>query len=225
MRRVLAVLSGVLLALAAQLAAAPAPVTAENRPLPTFIRFVTGNLDEFWGSMLPEYGYRYASPRVVLFDRTTPSVCGPLTAGVTGNGPLYCRPERSIDLNAQWLGQLWHADVDFAVAIIVAHEWGHHLQDLVGIRSSPRPVRPGEAYSIQIELQADCLAGVWARATAHQGLLEPGDLEEAIATAIEFGDPDGTPQVHPQAHGAGPQRAAWFLRGYWTGHTAACQTF
>jgi predicted metalloprotease len=105
---------------------------------------------------------------------------------------------------------------DFALAYVVAHEWGHHLQNVLGI------LRKSKLKSIQIELQADCLAGVWSYSTWARGLLEPGDILKAIRLARLVGDAPGIPNNDPNAHGSPSQRVAWFKRGYRSGKSAKC---
>jgi predicted metalloprotease len=152
------------------------------------------------------------------------SKCVGLVTGSTG--PFYCARDRptKVFLPADSIQALvlrshswrrWRKK-DFAIAYLVAHEWGHHLQDVLGI------LRNSHLKSIQIELQADCLAGVWSHSTWARGLLQPGDIPEAIKLAHLAGDAPGTPKNDPQAHGSPQQRAAWFMRGYKSGKAARC---
>lgn len=171
-------------------------------------------------------GKRWVSPRVVPIggSGTARSTCvgEPITAH-SGIGPFYCHADLrgAVYLPLGWLKQFIFPRTefrkqDFALAYVVAHEWGHHLQQVLGILN-----RSGLT-SLQIELQADCLAGVWAFSAWSRQLLEPGDIGEAIRLARRVGDAPGTPANDPGAHGSPTQRAAWFNRGYNGGNPARC---
>jgi len=151
----------------------------------------------------------------------------------SADGPFYCSEDYScgvvvgtlrgcgeIFLTAEWFATQPRRYGDFAISMVVAHEWGHHVQDLLGILQAKAT---GRIKTIQTELQADCLAGAWANSVYYQGLLESGDVEEAAGFAYAIGD--DLPWDHEQAHGTPQRRAQWFMYGYNTGNPSRCKTF
>jgi uncharacterized protein len=226
MRRIV-ILAGVLaLALILGLGPTPAPAQAQARDLGNFVGFVVDHLNTYWDGEFREGAFArtpisYQNPRAVPFNQPVGSGCGGrVQPGESGS--FYCRQDRTVYIDVLFLQGIWRQDADFAVAYVLAHEWAHHVQNLLGIAKSGAPRRAGELYSVEMELQADCLAGVWARATAEEGILEEGDLEEGVAIAAYVGDSPETPRTHLGAHGSGRERARWFMRGYHTGDVVAC---
>jgi predicted metalloprotease len=174
----------------------------------------------------------------VLFTDVTPSACGTASSQT---GPFYCPPDKKVYLDLDFfreLQQRFHArGGDFAVAYVVAHEYGHHVQDLLGTERRMRAMqqaRPDQrgALSVRLELQADCLAGVWAfHAQRARQILEQGDVEEALNAASQIGDDtlqrrsQGTVVPETFTHGTSAQRVGWFKRGLTGGNLRECNTF
>ena len=181
-------------------------------------------------------GSRYVPAQVVVFSGPARSPCGPADART---GPYYCMLDRRIYLDLQFfevLAKAFRAPGDFAQAYVLAHEVGHHVQNLVGVSAQAQEfIREGAAppnlVSIAQELQADCLAGVWAHSTYDRGLLERGDLAEAQRAAAAVGDDRiqkrSTGRVNPETwtHGSASQRREWLTRGFTAGDPGACDTF
>jgi hypothetical protein len=178
---------------AARVASLPgAPVDARGRPLDGFVNDVVGALDQYWTGGFARNGRAYSTPRLQWVGAEgAVTGCG----GRRVTGPGYCGRDGTIYLHVPFFAELWTSQKDFAVVTVIAHEWGHHVQVLLGLSVSGIPQ----------ELQADCLAGMFAGHGAAQGYLEPGDLDEAITISWHAGD---------VAHGSGSQRVEWFLRGY-----------
>jgi predicted metalloprotease len=199
----------------------PAAATANQEEY----EFVNAVLDDVQGTfevIFRKEGKRYPHAKLVVFTEEIDSGCGRSSAAV---GPFYCPPDSKayIDLSFfQVLRERLGAGGDFAAAYVLAHEIGHHVQNVLGIESRD---------SVRIELQADCYAGVWAHSTAARGLTEGGDIEEAVNAAAQIGDDRlqkmGGGQVNPETftHGSSAQRARWFKRGYDDGTLEACDTF
>jgi uncharacterized protein len=176
------------------------PTAAENQAA-DFVKVVLGSTEDVWGELLPqETNRRYVVPKLVLFNEAVQSACGLAGAAV---GPFYCPPDSQVYLDLSFFGELdrrFGAPGDFAQAYVIAHEVGHHVQNLLGVSERVQAQRarlPGAAgnrLSVATELQADCLAGVWAFHANRGGeLLEPGDAEEGLAAASAIGD---DPQQH-----------------------------
>ena len=203
-----------------------------------FVDVIGGNINDVWGGKLDGY----QRPKVVLYDQGTPTGCG---YGQSAMGPFYCPTDRTVYLDLGFwseLDRLGGSSADFAKAYVIAHEFGHHVQSLTGTSDQVRQAQQrarGEAeanqYSVALELQADCYAGVWARnaAAASNGevALEPGDFEAGMQTAQAIGDDTlqrrGGGRVSPESftHGSSAQRMQWLQRGYESGDPAACDTF
>jgi predicted metalloprotease len=200
-------LAGAVIVPATSASAQPAPAT---RTLESFIiDLVVPDLDKFWTMTARDNGLSYATPKVRLFQ------AGDLVMWPCGNdivgGHMYCPKNSTIylDLSARSdasFARLWRQDRDFAVVAIVAHEWGHHVQRHLGLMQGSRSVR-------LVELQADCMAGLYTRYAELTGKLDPGDLEEGVAIALESGDP---------SHGTGRERSQSFMVGYRQYTGAAC---
>jgi predicted metalloprotease len=202
-----------------------------------FLRFVTGDINEFWTGRFAQAGGGTYRPAIVnVFTATVRTGCGDASSAV---GPFYCPADEQVYLDLSFfrdLAQRFRAPGDFAQAYVVGHEIGHHVQNITGITDQVAQASrndPGAAngLSIRTELQADCLAGVWAHSTYERGLLERGYLEEGLAAAAAVGDDriqsQTTGQVNPETwtHGSSQQRTEWFQRGFQSGDPASCDTF
>ena len=210
----------------------PVQASPEEEELVQFVSFVLDDLQETWHRLLP--GYREA--RLVLFRDSVQSGCG---FGQAAMGPFYCPLDEKVYVDLDFyreLRQRFGAPGDFAQAYVLAHEIGHHVQKVTGIEPQVRRAkqeRPSLAnqLSVRMELQADCLAGVWAHSTAQRGLLEEGDVEEGLNAAAAVGDDRiqkrTTGRVHPESftHGSSKQRMQWFRRGLQSGDADGCDTF
>jgi predicted metalloprotease len=200
---------------------------------------VLGDTEQVWGAVFQQLGQSYEKPRLRLYDGRTPTQgCG---VGEAAMGPFYCPGDRRVYLDLsffQELSQRFGAPGDFARAYVIAHEIGHHVQNLLGllpkVQEAQRSMGKSEANTLQVrvELQADCLAGVWAnRAQAKWNFIEPGDVEAAMQTASAIGDDRLQRQsqgyVVPDSftHGSSAQRTRWFMTGHKTGDIASCDTF
>ncbi|MDJ0962251.1 MAG: neutral zinc metallopeptidase [Acidimicrobiia bacterium] len=212
-------------------------LSAEDRAAGDFIAAVLGTTEEFWGDVFASAGQDYPEPILVLFTRATQSACGGARAEV---GPHYCPLDRTIYMDRAFFDELQRrfgaSSGDFAEAYVVAHEVGHHVQNVLDIMGEVRGLQqqnPGDAneLSVRLELQADCFAGAWAAAVFERGLLERGDIEEALSAASAVGD-DRIQEaiqgrVNPESftHGTSEQRVNWFSQGYDTGDPNTCDTF
>jgi predicted metalloprotease len=213
------------------------PSATENE-LAEFISVVLADTEDVWNELFGRMGKTYSEPVLVLFTGAVASACGHAQAAM---GPFYCPADHKVYIDLSFysdLKQKMKAPGDFAQAYVVAHEVGHHVQTLLGIsekvHSLRRRVSEKEAnqLSVRLELQADCLAGIWAH-KAHQmrNILEPGDIEEALNAASMIGDDRLQKQargyVVPDSftHGSSVQRVRWFKRGFETGDIGRCNTF
>lgn len=204
-----------------------------------FVAVTLADTEEIWGRVFrAELGETYVPPVLVLFKGMTQSPCATASAAT---GPFYCPVDRKIYLDTEFfvtLSRQLGAGGDFAAAYVVAHEVAHHVQDELGILSQANAARQrasqteANAISVRIELQADCLSGIWAhQAEAVLGTIEPGDLKEALNAARQIGDDTlqrnagRQPMPHTFTHGTSDQRERWFARGYETGSIAECDTF
>ena len=203
-----------------------------------FISKVLGNTEDVWQQLFGQMGHTYREPTLVLFSGATSSACG---LGQSAMGPFYCPPDQKVYVDLRFFDDLqrrYGASGDFARAYVLAHEVGHHVQNLLGIADQVRALqqRSGEAQanqlSVRMELQADCLAGVWAnRAHEWRQILEPGDVEEGLRAAAAVGDDTlqrrtrGYVVPETFTHGTSAERAAWFRRGLQSGDLKQCDTF
>jgi predicted metalloprotease len=201
------------------------------------VAVVLADTEDAWGSIFHDMGGQYRDPRLVLFSGTVDSGCGFAEAAM---GPFYCPADERVFIDLSFFGELdarLGAGGDFARAYVIAHEVGHHVQNLLGtsdrVHDLRRRVGEVEAnqLSVRLELQADCYAGLWAARAEAAGVLEPGDAEEALNAAGAIGDDrlqrNAGRAVVPDSftHGSSKQRVRWFRRGYEAGNTAACDTF
>ena len=205
-----------------------------NDPASQFVARVLGSTEDVWNNVFQESGHGdYQEPRLVLFSGATPTACG---TGQSAMGPFYCPRDESIYIDLSFYEQLrnrLNAPGDFAQAYVIAHEVGHHIQHLSGAtNNAARSEQGANSYSVRLELQADCYAGVWAnRADDARQILERGDVEEALKAASAIGDDalqrqsQGTVVPDSFTHGTSQQRVQWFRRGLETGDPAQCDTF
>ncbi len=208
--------------------------SADEDELANFVGVVLKDTEDFWGEVFAQNNRTYKPPKLVLFTGQTSSGCGVADAGA---GPFYCPNDQKvyIDLSFyQQLRQQFGAAGDFAQAYVIAHEIGHAVQDQTGVLPEFNAQRGSmsqdeqNAYSVRVELQADCYAGVWANYEKKQNYLESGDAEEAIRAANQIGDDTLTRgQVSPRnfTHGTSEQRMRWLKRGMETGDVGQCDTF
>ena len=215
---------------------APATTTAEEEELVDFISFVLDDIQATWSGLLPEVGGAYEHTQLVLFRDAIQSTCGFAQAAT---GPFYCPGDRKVYIDLSFYDDLrtrFGAPGDFAQAYVLAHEIGHHIQTLLGIEGKVRELQQSQPrlrnqYSVAMELQADCLAGVWGNSAARRGLLEPGDVQEGLRAAGSIGDDriqrQATGRVTPDSftHGSSEQRMFWFRRGLDSGNPDLCDTF
>jgi uncharacterized protein len=201
-----------------------------------FVDFVQGDAQDFWTQEFEAAGRPYQRAKLVLFRDQVSSGCG-LASSATG--PFYCPLDQKVYIDLGFfreLNQRFQAPGDFAQAYVLAHEIGHHIQQQLGIEQEVRQqsqANPDDAneLSVRLELQADCLAGVWARSTYDRGLLESGDLQEGLTAASAVGDDriqsQAQGRIDPESftHGTSEQRAHWLQTGFHSGSLEACDTF
>ncbi|HEB95629.1 MAG TPA: flagellar biosynthesis protein FlgM [Sedimenticola thiotaurini] len=212
--------------------------TPEEEQLAAFTSVVLADTEDAWNELFRQMGGNYREPRLVLFSGAVQSACGYARAAM---GPFYCPADSRVYIDLGFyrdLKQRHGAPGDFAQAYVIAHEVGHHVQNLLGISGKVQKLRRqlggkrANALSVRLELQADCLAGVWAsHAQRSKQVLEPGDLEEALTAASAIGDDrlqrEARGYVAPDSftHGSSEQRVRWFRRGFESGDLEACDTF
>jgi len=210
------------------------PATDEMKQ---FVATVLAETEDTWNGIFQSQGMKYEEPTLRLFSGGIQSACGFASSAA---GPFYCPGDRKVYLDTDFFGQLdsqFGASGDFAEAYVIAHEVGHHVQNLTGVLPKFNQMRQqmseveANQMSIRVELQADCFAGVWAYHTEQKGILERGDLEEALNAAQQIGDDTLQKKtqgyVVPESfnHGTSQQRTTWFQRGFDSGTLAACDTF
>jgi predicted metalloprotease len=195
-----------------------------------FAKFVSQDTQDMWTQVFKQAGKTYTRAPVVTFTSGTMSGCGPASAQT---GPFYCPADRKVYLDLSFFQELsrrFGAPGDFAAAYVIAHEIGHHVQSELGIEDAIRRKQqddPGNAnvYSVQLELQADCFAGVWGKSTAERGLLDPGDIDEGLKAAAAVGDDRlGARSREQWTHGSSELRVQWFRTGYDSGNPSDCDT-
>lgn len=204
--------------------------------LKEFVGFVVDDVQDAWERQFAAAGKQYQQTTLVLFEQATETGCG---TGTTQTGPFYCPLDSKVYIDLEFfreLGSRYGAPGDFAQAYVIAHEFGHHVQNVLGTSERVRRAQqrdPDEAneLSVRLELQADCLAGVWGSTAEGEGLLERGDLEEGLEAAAAVGDDrlqrKATGQVNPETwtHGSSAQRQKWFRRGFDSGDPDRCDAF
>ena len=201
--------------------------TEEEATLAEFSKAVYSDVDSTWAGLFKRGDRQYRQPTLVLFTGGTNSACGGASAAV---GPHYCPGDEKVYLDLAFFKDLrdrFGAPGDFAQAYVIAHEVGHHVQNVLGVMERVE----NREDSIRLELQADCLAGVWAYTAEQRGLLEPGDTQEGLAAAAAVGDDriqqKTSGRIDPESwtHGSSEQRMKWFTRGMRDGDPGACDTF
>ena len=214
----------------------PVSQSAEDQQRVKFVSFVVEDVQRTWEREFPKLGGTYQRAKLVLFRDVTRSDCG---FAESTRGPFYCPADRKVYLDLGFFDELrsrFGAAGEFAEAYVIAHEFGHHVQTLLGIEQKMRQAqaeRPSmkNELSVRMELQADCLAGVWGHSTSERGILEKGDVESGLAAAAAVGDDRlqkaTTGRVNPETwtHGSSKERQEWFTRGFQTGQVGACDTF
>lgn len=216
---------------------APYQQTAEEEELAQFVSVVLADTEEVWSDIFQQQGMTYEDPTLVLYTGTVASACGTATSAV---GPFYCPGDAKLYIDLSFydeLQQRFKAPGDFAMAYVIAHEVGHHVQTLLGTSEQLNSLRKTlnekefNQYQVRFELQADYLAGVWANHAQGMNLLEEGDLEEALTAASAVGDDTIQKQAQGYAvpdsftHGTSEQRKRWFYKGFNTGTIKGGDTF
>jgi predicted metalloprotease len=212
--------------------------SAEEQQLAEFVSVVLADTEDTWQDIFAAAGGAYREPTLVLFSGAVESACGFAQAAM---GPFYCPADQKVYIDLSFYQDLkntMHSPGDFAQAYVIAHEVGHHVQNLLGISDEMASARGQvsereyNALSVKLELQADCLAGVWANhADRLRQVVEPGDIEEALNAAANIGDDRLQKQsrgyVTPDSftHGSSAQRVRWFRRGFASGDMNSCDTF
>ncbi len=203
-----------------------------------FVSKVLASTEDTWHQAFKANGRQYQEPKLVLFSGMTPTACG---TGQSAMGPFYCPGDQKVYIDLSFFNDLksrFRAPGEFAQAYVIAHEVGHHVQHLLGIADQVHKARQrvsereANALSVRMELQADCLAGVWGKHTdTMKQVLEPGDLEAALNAASAIGDDrlqqQAQGRIVPESftHGSSEQRVRWFRRGFETGDMNQCNTF
>lgn len=215
---------------------APVEQTPEEQRTAQFMSFVLDDAQKTWKEVLQQEGVQYPDAVMVLFRDVTPTACG---TGQAASGPFYCPGDQKVYLDLGFFDELqrrFKAPGDFAQAYVVAHEIGHHVQNVLGTstrvqEAMERDRRNANQYSVALELQADCYAGVWGFHAAQRNQLEPGDVEEGLSAASAVGD-DRIQEMSGRAvnrdsftHGSSAQRMEWFQRGFKAGRIQDCDTF
>jgi predicted metalloprotease len=212
--------------------------SAEENQMADFVSVVLADTEDTWHEMFRRSGKTYQEPKLVLFTDAVDSACGFAQSAV---GPFYCPQDNKVYIDLQFYKDLqdrFHAPGEFAQAYVIAHEIGHHVQNLLGISDKVHSMQQGadkvtaNNLSVRLELQADCLAGIWAyHADRSRNIVEAGDIEAALRAASSIGDDRIQRQaqgyVVPESftHGSSEQRVRWFKQGIETGDFAQCNTF
>ncbi len=215
-----------------------APAGGQEDELTKFVRVVLADTEDVWTDLFRRMGREYQDPKLVLFSGQTQSACGFASAAV---GPFYCPADQDVYLDLSFFHDLesrFRAGGEFANAYVIAHEVGHHVQNLMGISDKIQAMRARvddreyNALSVRLELQADCFAGIWAHhAQRMRQILEPGDIEDALNAASAIGDDrlqrESQGRVVPDSftHGTSAQRVRWFKRGFESGDISQADTF
>ena len=218
----------------------PSAEDLRNDPIADMLAVVMADTEDVWNQVFQANGRRYEEPTLVLFEGMTQSACG---MGQAAMGPFYCPADKNAYIDLSFFRDLrdrFRAPGDFAQAYVIAHEVGHHVQNLLGISGQVQNMRrqvsaaEGNRLSVRLELQADCFAGVWAERADRSGMnisLEPGDIDEALNAAAAIGDDRlqrqsrGTVAPDSFTHGTSAQRQRWFRRGLESGDPDRCDTF
>jgi predicted metalloprotease len=208
--------------------------TQPETPEVHFVSFVLDDVQQSWEAEFARQGVPYRHAKLVLYTDATQTGCG---YGDAATGPFYCPADERVYIDLGFFQELSNrlgARGQFAQAYVVAHELGHHVQNLLGISKKAdgmSSAKGATSASVRLELQADCFAGIWAHSTAQRDLLEDGDIESAVGAAAAVGDDrlqrQATGTVSPEkwTHGSSEERVRWFKRGYTAGSIPACDTF
>ena len=210
--------------------------SAREEPEVVFVGQVLDDAQHTWANVLPKYGTEYRDAKLVLFRDATQTGCG---VGQSAMGPFYCPLDEKVYIDLGFYDELktkFGASGDFAQAYVIAHELGHHVQHLLGTdeqvrRAMQRDPATANQYSVRLELQADCFAGVWGRSTEQRKLLDEEDIQEGMNAAASVGDDRILQKAGRNAnadsftHGSAAQRMSWFKKGYDSGDPRACDTF
>lgn len=213
-------------------------ITAADEQTGEFVGVILAETENVWTRRFNEAGGTYPAPKLVIFSGQTQSACG---FASSGTGPFYCPADQQVYLDTSFFKELarrFGAPGEFAAAYVIAHEVGHHIQTVTGVSNKVRRLQAQSSkmeqnvLQVRMELQADCYAGIWAHdADRTAGILEPGDIEDALAAAAAIGDDalqrGAGRRVQPEkfTHGSSKQRVDWFTRGYRTGDIDQCDTF
>lgn len=217
----------------------PIQASAEEDTRAEFSNAVAVNVQDVWTDVFKQAGEPYDRTKVVRFSKGVATACGSASSAV---GPFYCPADKYVYLDMSFYDDMRRqlgAEGDFAWAYVIAHEFGHHVQNITGVfdsvaraeREDPSAKNGAQGLSVRTELQADCYAGVWAQAAYRQGALEAGDLDEALGAAEAVGDDRiqsrSSSGVQPDSftHGTAEQRRRWFRAGYDSGSPGSCDTF
>lgn len=219
-------------------AAPAAPIDdAAEEPEVRFVSRVLDDAQASWTDILPKYGSQYRHAHLVLFRDAIQSTCG---SAESATGPFYCPGDEKVYLDLGFFDELksrFGAPGDFAQAYVIAHELGHHVQNILGMSDKVHDAmqrgseEQANGLSVELELQADCYAGVWANSAQGRDKLDAGDIDEGLAAASSVGDDRlqkmATGRVNPESftHGTSAQRSAWFKKGFESGRPDACNTF
>jgi predicted metalloprotease len=208
-----------------------APGPARNDENRQFTSAVLGSTEDVWNEIFRKNNLDYREPTLVLFSGQVRSACG---FSSTATGPFYCPGDEKLYLDTDFFRELkneFRSPGDFAQAYVIAHEVGHHVQNLLGVMDKVQRAGNTKQLSMRLELQADCFAGIWAAAANSKGLVEAGDPEEAIRAASAVGDDSIQKRtqgyVVPESftHGSSRERVDWFTRGFRSGDVGQCDTF
>ncbi|MED4203677.1 neutral zinc metallopeptidase [Neobacillus mesonae] len=210
----------------------PYEETAQEKELKDFVSVVLADTEDVWSEIFKKKGLEYENPKLVLYSGSVQSACGSASSAV---GPFYCPGDHKLYIDLSFYQELkdqFQAPGDFAMAYVIAHEVGHHVQTLLHLgEQTPAAKRHTNEYSVRFELQADYLAGVWAHYVQGKGYLEKGDLEEALNAAKAVGDDNiqkkAQGYVVPDSftHGTSQQRKRWFYKGFQNGTIEGGDTF
>lgn len=213
------------------------PTTGDQAELRDFVGVVVKETEDLWSEVFQASGQDYPEPKVVLFTNAVNTGCG---AADFSTGPFYCPGDQKVYIDLSFYDQLreqFGAPGDFAQAYVLAHEVGHHVQNITGVlpefnqRRASMSQEQANAYSVRVELQADCYAGVWANYAGQEDLIDNGDIAEALNAAEQIGDDTLQERMQGYAvpktfsHGTSAQRKTWFERGYTSGNPSDCDTF
>jgi len=209
----------------------------QNDETANFVKVILAETEDTWDAVFSQMGQRYRRPKLVMYEGQVNSACG---VGSAASGPFYCPADYQIYIDLSFLKQLKQmgAPGDFAFAYVIAHEVGHHVQNITGIASKVRQQQAqgskvqSNALSVRLELQADCLAGIWINHTEKRNaILEAGDIEEGLRAAAAVGDDrlmqqaGRAPRREAFTHGSSKERMEWFQRGMRSGNIQSCNTF